>query len=139
MSETTPPTAASTEGADILDNLTVGDGPIPVPGAPNVFVRVMSGEDGDAWDEFTSKAEKNSQVQAKLSVMCACNKEGKPLWKAGQEGELARRLSRPMLQRIWNAAWELNKLGTAGVEDAKNGSGPDATSASGSSSAGPSA
>lgn len=129
-------TETPTPAPDILETLAaITDKPVAVPGVPNVFVRVMSGDEGDAWDDFTSKAEKNSQVHAKIAVMCGCDKDGKPLFKAGQEAELARRLSRKILHRIWEAAWNLNKLDSNAE---KKDSAPAPISDSGSSSVGPS-
>lgn len=128
---------------DLRDSILDGNDssisdPIPCPewGKDCVLhVRTMTGEERDAFEESCLQKKGKSRefsmanVRAKLVCLAACDADGKPVFRRGDEIKLGKK-SAKVLDRLFAAAQQMNGISDADAEDlAKNsGSGPNAAS-----------
>ena len=81
------------------------------------FIRVMSGTERDSWEVYAQKQINSDKVnmRARLAVICLCDDKGARIFKDNQTAELAKKSS-IVLDRIYEAAVKLNKIGAADLE-----------------------
>lgn len=81
------------------------------------FIRVMNGTERDSWEVYAQKQLKADKVnmRARLAAICLCNAHGERIFKDEQTAELSQKSS-IVLDRIYDAAIRLNKIGAADLE-----------------------
>ena len=95
----------------------------------HVFVRLLSGTERDAFEQSNVKIKgKQSEVnltniRARLAVLCVCDETGARLFKDADATALGAK-SGAVLDRIFDAASALNKIGKAQQEQAEGNSEP---------------
>ncbi len=90
--------------------------PVEVPEwGGTVYVRTLSGAQAEAYHAMIREGETASNVRAKLVACAACDEQGNPLFSADDVEALGTRSFRA-LDRVFEAALELNALGAAGAE-----------------------
>jgi hypothetical protein len=105
------------------------------PETPEVFVRMLSGHEIDAYsvacveihgDQIEVRRE---DTTARLCLFTMCDADGKRLWMEDDLDDVAR-IDGPILKRIHNAAAELNRVRALDREPLKNDSSPEESSGS---------
>ncbi len=126
------------DGYRLLD-----DPPVPVPGRPDVYVRILTQSEWESWQELVQAAKgdegRAAVIFADLVLRTACDARGDRLFSKATPDELATRLNRKALMAVYEAAIAANRLTAEGLEAEKKGSGETTANASGSSSDAPSA
>lgn len=84
----------------------------------HVFVKELSGHERDRWELLSYQAAKGTvqDVSARLLVFAICDAEGKTLFTEDDVPSLSA-LSGAALNRLWDAALKLNRIGEKDVED----------------------
>ncbi len=120
-------------------DLPFEDVPIPEMGEGKTGrIRVMGGDDRDRWDGFLVANRKDmTGLRAVLVTFCLIDESGKRLF-SDKDFATVGRLNGIVLDRLYQAAWKLNKLGIGDLEDSAKNSPSEENESSGSSSPEPS-
>lgn len=115
-----------------------GKEPIDIPewGSPPLFVKVWDGATRDAYDVWgrgRSKANGFAGVRAHVARISLVDESGADVFTDADEPELQKK-NGAVLNRIFDAAFRLNLVGEAALEDAKKNSKSDQSDDSGSNS-----
>lgn len=113
---------------------------VPVPEwGGEVMVRTLSGRERDEFEASTVKTNKGKQEQnfdnfrARFVALCVVDEQGQRLFATRQEVAMLGNKSVAALQRVFNAAQELNGMTEADVEELtesfEEAPGEDSTSA----------
>lgn len=113
---------------------------VPVPEwGGDVLVRTLSGRERDEFEASTVKTNKGKQEQnfdnfrARFVALCVVDEQGNRLFATRQEVAMLGNKSVAALQRVFNAAQELNGMTEADVEELtesfEGAPGEDSTSA----------
>lgn len=106
------------------DDFQISD-PIPCPewGADCVlYVKGISGAERDSFEEacFIKRGKRRElslqDVRAKLIVLAACEKDGKPVFRPGDEKWLTRK-SGKVLDRLFSVAQKINGITEEDIEE----------------------
>ena len=93
-----------------------------------IYLRVISGADRDVFEQaFSDK--KMEAFRTRFLVMTICDDDGEKLFTADEMDALNKKSS-VVLNRIFDAAWELNAFTSKAVEDLGNGSPSDQSGSS---------
>ena len=108
------------------------------PLGEQIFVRVMTGAERDRWEAGIMTLNGDAAafyngVRARLAQLTACDAAGKLIFKPEHVDALGQKTS-TALQRIYEAALRLNKLGKSDVEELRKNSAAGQSGASGSAS-----
>lgn len=116
-------------------DLPFQDVPIPEMGEGKVGrIRVMGGDDRDRWDNALQEKRKDlTGLRAVLVAMCLIDESGKRLF-SDKDFATVGRFNGIVLDRLYQAAWKLNKLGYKDLEDSAKNSSSEENESSGSSS-----
>jgi hypothetical protein len=87
---------------------------IPEWGGKKVFVRSMTSDERDKYEEEQSKG--HAHVRANLVIATACDAEGKPLFSPEDAVVLGKKSTKPV-QRIFNLAVKLNAITKDDIEE----------------------
>lgn len=97
---------------------------VPVPEwGGDVLVRSLSGRERDEFEQSTIKQKGNKQEQnfdnfrARFVALCVVDEKGERLFATRQEVAMLGNKSVAALQRVFNAAQELNGMSEADVEE----------------------
>lgn len=85
----------------------------------DVYVRVMGGDERDAWEQSITSSEGNVDmvgVRSRLTCICSADENGDRLFDDGDEEWLGREPS-TILQRIFAKAQRVNKLTKSDIEE----------------------
>jgi len=88
---------------------------VDMPDGQHVFVRVMEGFERDEFERLLS-GDKMASMRTWLTVHCACDANGKRLFKDSDFPDVGKIVS-TALDPIWTGAFKANKLGVKDVED----------------------
>jgi len=80
-------------------------------------LRVIPGNVRDRWDKALLEGKVKSNIRAKLLVYCIVDDEGKCIFTEADAQSLGNK-SGAALDRLFEAACALNKMGPADIEDA---------------------
>lgn len=94
----------------------------------SVYLRVISGADRDVFEQAFSE-KKMDAFRTRFLVMTLCDSDGEKLFTADEVDALNKKSS-VVLNRIFDAAWELNAFTPAAVESLGNDSPSDQSASS---------
>jgi len=92
-----------------------------------VYVRTITGVERDRFEEMLNKG--REQFRVKFVVTACCDEAGKPLFTADQVAALGEK-SGVALNRVFDAAWEVNYFSQEKVDELGKGSPSDQSAAS---------
>lgn len=104
-------------GADDLQRSVV---PVPEWGG-EVYVRMLTGGERELFEQWAmaerdgGRAQTPRNVRARLAALTLCDAEGRNLFTLADVEALAAKASAP-LERVFDVAWRLNRLGGGEVE-----------------------
>lgn len=90
--------------------------PVEVPEwGGTVYVRVLRGVERDQFEEWVNK-EKDKSVRSRFLVLSLCDEKGDLLFTPDQVAALGEK-SGDVLGRVFDAAWKMNYLSPAAVDE----------------------
>jgi hypothetical protein len=132
---------------DVIEELAEVSATVePVPIGNKIFyIRIMSGTERDEWEQIVSDTqgseskEKRSKLYADLLVRALGDAAGNRVLKDEQFPALQQKVNCKVLKKLFDKAFEVNRIGEAGEDGEKKDSAAAPTSDSGSPSPAPSA